>query len=167
MWRGHLGKRLGSQVEAAREREREREGRQRERERREATQLPQQSQGHLQMILDQSSGPRGMTVCLWIDPCDKKRNFRKLTSEFPDSKLEIRFSVMGFVFEEVEIRPENSQNKHFRKSYSGAIEEEQSIFTHDAQTCHCAVSILEPVERFQEAGLQIKQARKLALVRIL
>ena len=61
----------------------------------------------------------------------------------------------------MEIRPENSQNKHFRKFYSGTIEEERSIFTHDVQACHCAVSILELVERFQEAGLQIKQARKL------
>ena len=40
-----------------------------------------------------------MTVCLADRLYDKKeRNFRKLTSEFPDSKLEIRFSVMGFVF---------------------------------------------------------------------
>ena len=60
----------------------------------------------------------------------------------------------------MEKRPENSQNKHFRKCYSGAIEEEWSIFMHDVQACHCTVSILELVERFQEAGLQIKQARK-------
>ena len=47
----------------------------------------------------QSSGPRSMTVYLADRLYDKKeRNFRKLISEFLDSKLEVRFSVTGFVF---------------------------------------------------------------------
>ena len=89
VWRGHMEKRLGTEVEWASERARERKSHPT------ASAIP----GTFPDDSRQSSGPRSVTVCLADRSYDKKeRNFRKLTSEFPDSKLEIRFSVMGFVF---------------------------------------------------------------------